>query len=219
MAFAFPLTVAQFMQIMPISEIMFDTPERVEINQTEGGEILSADLGPMLWTGEVTLGRLSRAEAAAPDVLLDILRPSGRTFYAYDTRRGAPLADPLGTILGAATPTIASLNANNREITLQALPANYVLTRGDYVAFDYGSAPVRRALHKVVNAAVQANGLGVTPLVELTPALRPGATIGTAITLIKAACKCRLVPGSIQKGKTRNTITDGMSFKFIQSLR
>lgn len=218
MAYAFPLSVAEFMAVLPVSEVSFDTPEQVEVNQTGGGEILSADLGPMLWQGEVRLGTALRVEAAEADALIDILRPPGRTFYAYDTRRPAPLADPSGAILGASTPTIASLITGNRELTLAGLPAWYVLSRGDYLAFDYGS-PSRRALHKVVSVQAQANGAGTTPAFEVTPMLRPGASVGAAVTLIRAACKARLVPGSVSKGTSFSTVTRDMSFRFIQTLR
>lgn len=217
MALAFPLTSAQFIALLMVGEIGFDAPSQIEQNGTAGGEEMTAELGPMLWTGEVTLGTMLQAEAAVPEVLLDILRPSGRTFYAYDTRRPAPLADPTGAILGAATPTIASLNVNNRDISLTGLPVGYVLTRGDYLAFTY--ATTRRALHRVVAASIAANGSGVTAQFEVTPMIRPGATVGAAVLLIKADCKAVLDRASVNKGKTSQTVNRGMTFRFKQTLR
>ncbi|NTT86926.1 hypothetical protein [Tabrizicola fusiformis] len=212
---SFPLSIANFFGLLPISQISFDTPEQVVVNRTAGGEILDADVGPMLWTGTVALGRLTRSEAASPDVLLDVLRPAGRTFYAYDTRRPGPLLDTSGTILGAAVPLIASV-PSARELSLSGLPVGYQLSRGDYLAFDYGS-PARRALHRLVGSAT-ANGSGVTPAFEITPMLRPGATVGATVTLVKAACRARLVPGQTSKGQSRSVITEGITFQFIQSL-
>lgn len=218
MAMTFPLSVTDFMRALPVAEISFDTPEQVEVNQTAGGEIITADLAPMLWQGEVRLGTMTHVEASHADVMLDLLRPAGRMFYAYDTRRPAPLADPSGLILGSTVPTIGSLIAGNREMTLEDLPSWYVLSRGDYLAFDYGS-PSRRALHKVVTLQVQADASGVTPSFEVTPMIRPGATVGASVTLVRAACLARLVPNTVSKGQSIRTITRDASFRFIQSLR
>ena len=216
MALAFPLSNAGFMDLLGIAEITFDAPPQVEANGTGGGEIMTADLGPMLWTGSVSLGAMTALESATPELLLDVLGPPGRSFYAYDTRRPAPLADPTGAILGAAAPTINSLNANNRDVSLTGLPAGYVLTRGDYLAFTYSGV---RALHRIVTNTVSANGAGTTAQFEVTPRLRPGASVGLAVTLVKASCKAVLVPGSVNKGRSRKTITREMAFRFSQTLR
>lgn len=218
MAYSFPLSVTDFMRALPIAEISFDAPEQVEVNQTAGGEIITADLAPMLWQGDVRLGTMTHAEASHADVMLDLLRPAGRMFYAYDTRRPAPLADPSGLILGSTVPTIASLISGNRELTLAGLPAWYVLSRGDYLAFDYGT-PSRRALHKVVTEQVQAGSTGTTGAIEVTPMIRPGASVGASVTLVRASCLARLVPNTVSKGQSIRTITRDASFRFIQSLR
>ena len=211
MALAFPLSNAAFMDLLGIAEITFDAPPQVEANATGGGEIMTADLGPMLWTGSVSLGAMTVQESATPELLLDVLGPPGRSFYAYDTRRPAPLADPTGAILGAAAPTINSLNANNRDVSLTGLPAGYVLTRGDYLAFTYSGV---RALHRIVTNTISANGAGTTAQFEVTPRLRAGASVGLAVTLVKASCKAVLVPGSVSKGRSRKTITREMAFRF-----
>jgi hypothetical protein len=215
MAFTFPLTTAQFFGQLLIAEITFDAPEQVEVSQTGRGEVLSADLAPMLWTGEVRFGAMHPDEASFPEVMLDILRPAGRTFHAHDTRRPRPLADPTGAILGAATPTIASLPAS-RELTIAGLPAAYVLSRGDYIAFNYGT-PARRALHRIVTAVV-ANGAGITPVIEVTPVIRPGAAIGAAIILINPSCTAKLMPASVTRGTSRRSVTRDASFRFMQTL-
>lgn len=217
MAYTFPLATSDFMDLLQIQQIGFDCPEQVEMSQTGGGELLRADLAPMLWTGEVRFGAMTRIEMADPDVLLDLLRPAGRTFYAYDTRRPAPLADPSGAILGASTPVINTI-VSARELRLGGLPSGYQLTRGDYLAFDYGTSPVRRALHRVVAATVTTAGTGITPAFEVSPPLRAGAAGGAAVSLFKAACKAVIVPNTIDKGKTTRTTNQDMSFRFQQTL-
>lgn len=216
MALSFPLTIAQFMDYLPISEISMAAPAQVQIAQTAGGEVLPSEIGPQLWRGQITLGRMKRDEARHPDVLLDLLTTAGATFWAYDTRHPAPQMDPTGALLGASTPTIYSLAANGRELRLQGLPAGYQLKRGDYLSFDYGG---RRALHRVVDITATTAADGITPQFEVVPKLRPGALVGAAVTLVQASCKAMLLPGQVDKGSARAVITEGMSFQFIQTLK
>ena len=211
------LSRAQFIDLMPISEQSHYLPESMELNRTGAGEQLSADLGDRLWQGEITLGRLLRTEAGRPEVLIDLIRQSGRSFLVYDTRRPAPLLDPNGTILGASTPTINTLGGDPRELRIGGLPATYVLSAGDYLSFTYGTSPVRYALHRVVTTTTAVAGL--TPLFEVTPAIRTGALTGAAITLLKAHCKAVIIPGSVKVGVGRRTITDGIGFGYVQALR
>lgn len=219
MAFSFPLDLATFMDILPIEATSPATPEQVEVNQTGGGEVMQADLAPMLWQGDIKLGEMTQVEAALVTARLDILRPAGRSFYFYDTRRPGPLLDLTGAILGASTPTIHTLAANNRDMRLQGLPVGYRLSIGDYLAFDYGSTVIRRALHRIVSSPAVVPSGGISPTFEVSPMIRPGAAVGASVTLIKAACKALIVPNSINAGITAKTITTGMAFRFMQTLR
>jgi len=218
-ALTFPLSTANFMDLLLVQQLGFDTPEQVEVSQTGGGEIMLAAVAPMLWQGEVKLGDMTQIEAAPIEVRLDLLR-AGRNFYAYDLRRPAPRLDPTGSILGASTPSIYALVAGNREMQLQGLPVGYRLSAGDYLAFDYTSASVvRRALHRVVADTAGASAGGISPTFEVTPMLRPGVVTGAAVTLVKPACKAIIVPNSVSKGQTSKTITSGASFRFMQTLK
>ena len=213
MALAFPLPITGFFNLLPIEQISFDCPEQNQESQTGKGERMSAELAPMLWTAEIKLGPMMMDETAQIDTLLDVLRAAGRMFFAYDPRRRGPLADPTGLILGAAVPVIASM-PNARDLTISGLPVGYQLSAGDYLAFDYGG---RRALHRLVSGGVASVG-GVTPVMEVTPAIRPGAAISAPIGLIRASCKATLAAASISKGHTRNGITRDMSFRLQQTL-
>ncbi|AWX93295.1 hypothetical protein DPM13_09830 [Paracoccus mutanolyticus] len=184
MAYAFPLTVAQFADILPIRELAFDIPEALELSETGGGEVLRADLGTRLWRGTVALGDMTSAETDEVMAMLDVLRRANGAFMFYDVRRPGPRLDPNGAILGAVSPTLMAINANLRDIRLQALPASYGLRRGDYLAFTYGSNPTRYALHRIAQPAT-ANASGQTGWIEVSPSIRPGAVAGTAVSLIK----------------------------------
>ncbi|HSG56056.1 MAG TPA: hypothetical protein VLA45_11415, partial [Paracoccaceae bacterium] len=150
MALAFPLALDSFWSGLRIRQAQFYLPEALEINETGDGEVISADTGPRLWRGSATLVREYHAQAAANHAILSVLRQAGRSFFAYDTVKAFPAADPEGTILGASTPVIAALMSNNREMDISGLPASYVLSIGDYLSFSYGTGPVRHALHQVV---------------------------------------------------------------------
>lgn len=218
MALTFPLSLAQFMDLLPVSSCIMHCPAQVQVARDGGGEILPADIGPRLWTADLTLGKMTAAEARPLRPLLTLLGQAGTSVMLYDTARPWPLADSGGVALGAATPTIASLSGDNRELSLSGLPAGYTLTAGDLIAFSYGSNPVRYAMHEFVAGSV-ADGTGATGLIEVTPPIRSGATVGTEVTLGRPSCKMQLVPGSLKPGQVTHTITDGIGFSLIQTLR
>lgn len=219
MALTYPLALAVFADSLLVSQNSFHLPEQVQQSRTAGGEQLGADVGERLWTGQIMLGRMTRAEAGRPEVLIDLIRQAGRSFLIYDRYRTNPLLDPLGTILGAASVTILALGGDARELSLSGLPVGYTLSAGDYLSFAYGSAPVRQALHRVVNTTVVANGSGQTTLFEVTPALRPGAIATAPVQLKKAFCKAVAVYGSIEEATRQSTMTEGLGFSWVQSLR
>lgn len=218
MALSFPLSTAQFMDLLPIREMTFELSEAMETDETGGGEILTADLGARLWQGEIILGDMMPDEADTALALIDLLRRAGGSFMVHDRARPWPGADWQGAGLSSASPTIHALASSTRELRLAGLPAGYVLRPRDALAFSYGSNPTRYALHRLV-AQVTANGSGITPQVEVVPNIRAGATVGAAVLLIKPACKAVIVPGSYQPGRRKARLTTGASFKWQQTLR
>lgn len=116
---------------------------------------------------------------------------------------------------GALSPVIASVGANNKSLTLGGLPPSYVLTSGDYLAFDYGSSPTRRAFLRAVESAAAA-GSGVTPPFEVRPHLPSGVSAGIVVTLVKPAAKVFIVPETFDPGTARAGITEGMQFEVMQ---
>lgn len=218
MALSFPLSRAAFMDLLPVQRMTFDIQETLSQTRTRGGEILTADNGARLWQGEITLGQITRGELAAVRPILNLLRGAGASFLAYDISRPRPQLDPDGSGLQGSTPAITALWANGREISLGGLPPGYRISRDDMFAFSYGTNPTRRALHEVVTGGI-ANAAGNLAGIEVNPPIRPGAAIGAAVSLIKPSCKAVMVPGSYQPGTTRAFLTEGISFKFCQTLR
>jgi hypothetical protein len=216
MTMTFPLPTAEFWARLPVSEMTFDAPPVLQWSRTSGGQAWSAEIGDALFTGTVTLARMAERERRWIEPVLDVLRPGGRTFYAFDRRiQRGPAADPRGHVLGASTPTILSL-PSAREMVITGLPARYQLTRGDYLAFDRPDGG--RCLHLVVDEMIEASAAGVTPAFEVTPPIPSGAVTGVAVTLVAAACKAMIVPDSLVKATSRHTISDGCTFQFVQTL-
>lgn len=220
MALGFPLSRTAFFDQLPIKDCVLDLPETVTASRTRGGEVLRAEIGARLWTAEVRLGMMTRAEAVEVLPLINLLRGAGGSFMMADPLRLFPRFDPTGAALGAATPLLGSIASNRRDITLTGLPVGYVLARRDLLAFAYAASPTRWALHEVVNSRVVAGSSGVTTPFEVMPPIREGAAIGAAVTLVRPTCKAIIDPGSFEAGTVRaGGIHEGVSFRVRQTLR
>lgn len=187
-----------------------------EVNRLADGSVIKASLGAALWQGELSLIPGYHADQGGIEVKLAKLIRAGQTFLAYDTRYNGPAADPGGVILGSATPTIHTLDGDNRRMRVTGLPSGYQLQAGDWIGWQYGTNPVRYALHRIETGAT-ASGAGLTPLFAVEPFIRAGVTTGTAVTLIRPPVKA--VMTGADYGAGRPLITDGASFSFIQTLR
>ncbi|ORE89740.1 hypothetical protein [Aurantimonas sp. 22II-16-19i] len=211
----FPLALADLADLLPVAEVRWRLAENQELSGLGSGQILAAELGPALWEADVTLGDLKHGRSSQIQARLEALDGATRAFYLCDPFRKYPQGDPDGSRLGAAAPVIGSLTAGGRALSLSGLPAGYVLTAGDYLAFDYGSPP-RRAFHRVVETAT-ASGTGATPPFEVRPMVRTGAAPGISVTLIKPAMKCIRKPASLGHG-TVNRVRSKLSFSVVQKL-
>lgn len=191
------------MTALSISEIKFDLAFRQETFGVARGDIRVADIGPALWSFSADCSVLLQ------DQLLDIAAIIGGmggargTFFAFDPMRPAPKADPTGAGLSGATVRVNSVNVTDRSLmSLRGLPAGYVLSRGDYISFNYAN-PVTStasvALHRVTAASVTANGSGITAEFAVHPPVLPGVVTGASgaiCRLTNAYAEFRLKPGS-----------------------
>lgn len=212
MALSFPYAVGSFADVIRMASIRVTLVASQQISGAGGGKIFVADLGPKYWEFEVSIINMENADARRVQALIEALDESINDFYLYDPRGEYPIADPDGSILGAASVTISALDANNKELTLAGLPTGYVLSPGDYLAFDYGT-PTKRALHRIVAGATATSG---SATVEVRPHIEPGAATSAPVTLVKAAARVKMIPGSYDPGTVRQVMTSGMSFKCRQ---
>lgn len=214
----FPLSLSVFADGLRVRSFDWDLTENRRTSEDGGGQFLVADLGPRLWRGAVEIAVDTHRGQASAQALAQALRSGARSFFLSPYKSQAPAADPDGSLLGSATPTLSSPVGFSDVVTLAGLPEGYVLTAGDYFSFEYGSAPTRYALHQVVAVSGPASAAGQLQ-VQVVPAIRPGATDGTAVRLVKPFCKCLVVPGSFRAGTVGLAVTEGYSFAFQQTLR
>lgn len=215
MALTFPLSLSAFADKLKIQTVNWRLERYDELSGLGSGEILSAQLAPPRIVGDVEMVPMYHAAASQVQALIESLDGAINSFYLYAPQKKYPQYDPTGSILGAASVTINTVGSNNKSLRLQGLPSGYVLTVGDYLAFDYGTNPVRRAFHRIVET-VTTPGTGISPVFEIRPHLRPGVATGIAVTLIKPAAKVIIVPGSFNAGTAMGPMTDGMSFQVMQ---
>lgn len=220
MALSYPLSLANFFDILDVSTERFSLGESRQFNVSGGGQILDSNLGARLWTGEVSLVPDKHQEVTNVEARIEILLNPGTSFLAYDKRCTWPKADPTGVLLGAATPTLGAVNANNVDVTIAGLPVGYVFTRGDMFSFSYLSSPTRRALHRVVQLPTAVADAAGNLTMEVTPPIRAGYTLGAAIALNKPLMKAKIIPGSYKPSTgSPGKLSGGVNFQFTQTLK
>lgn len=189
------LPITDLADLLPIVSGIWEPIYQQETSGTGAGEMLAADLGPMLWGASVETAPMYLDEAKQLRARILLLNGSIGTFYFWSPEAKGPQSDPTGTILGASTVTIESVGADNHSLAFNGLPAGYELTIGDMLDVDYGS-PTRRALFALTESGEASSG-GVTAELEVRPHIRPGIAAGAAVTLIKPAAKVKVMPDTL----------------------
>jgi len=217
MAASFPIPLADFLGGLPIRSIVFDLADKRGTTGLGSGEIQTYQVAPRLWTGMVTVGANRTHTIRQVEAQVRRLQNVGSTFLVSDQSALAPYDDPDGTTLGASTPTVHTMDSNNRDLRVQGLPAGYTLQRGDLLTIVQSN---HLAMHQVMTGTVTADGTGLTPLFEVTPHIRPVAAVSDAVKLAPAYCKAMIVPGSVKPAQHNpGLISDGVQFDFVQVLR
>lgn len=217
MAQTFPMPINQFFGNIPIRTVSQDLGEAMEFNQTEAGEITTADMGPRLWKTKFSINPDYHMPIERIKAKLNLLRQANRSVIVPSMPIQYPAYDPDGSILGASVVTIKSIAGNNRDLTLTGLPVDYELGAGDVLSFTYGSNPIRYAMHQIVSDST-ANAIGDI-VVEVVDFIRPGALTGMVVNLIKPFYKGVVVPNSTEIGEAGNIISSGVSFEVVQTFR
>ncbi|ATC34111.1 hypothetical protein CA606_18225 [Caulobacter vibrioides] len=188
-------------------------PRRVDrLSPTSGARVSSVASGWPLWYGKYTLGKgLGAPGSDEWRAFVNRLDGPGRYFLGRDYRRPYPLAYLETQLAGlaraaggafdgaASTWSRATSSENEPQLVLSGLPANMVLSLGDYVGFRWTTGGEdRRALVRV-QAAAQATGEGWAELI-VRPAVHLIVPPGAVAHFDNPACLMKLIPGETELG-------------------
>lgn len=189
----------------------WDLKQRQEMSRTAGGRTLAKDFGIGLWTGGFTSSPLSLDDMFDLEAALNSLDGSINTFEARDLRRPYPKLSPSGTF--GDTGTIYAVQ-NNKSLRITGLDSAFIISRGDYLSFDYDG---NRYLHQAMETVTAVAGL--TPYFEVRPYIKAGLVLSPsiAVKLKQPSAVCALVPSSIQK-RMINGVQGTISFQAMQVL-
>lgn len=193
----------------------YELLRREEQSRTAGGVTVVKDMGDPLWQAAYTSTSLKPNELDYWRARLDALDGGQQTFLAYPLSRCFPIrypngSWPSGSSFNGNSATVGSINANNKQLTINGLPAGFVLSVGDMIRI--GS----RNLHRVV-AGVTANGSGIATNVEVRPHFWPETGPGDAVSVKKPYCRMTIVPGSISTTADLATGRGTISFRAIEA--
>lgn len=195
MAITFPRAIPDQLLVTGLS---FYPDPMIEVTPLRSGKKISSDIGPTLWRGKWQSPLLTEDQYSEVSAWYTTLL-SAEAFYGWDKLREYPRAyrDGWGSLTVGGNPfdgtgKLQSVAAGLVEVTINTLPASFVFSAGDYMAWDYGTDA--RALHKVV-ASATANGSGVVT-VEVRPAVRVGWAVNAVVSLYRPAAKMIIVPKS-----------------------
>lgn len=201
MTITFPIALSATL-ISRLATCDFDLDYSQEVAPTRGGVNIARDLAPPLWLASFQSGFLTPVNYKLVDMWLKSLGGSVNPFLAYDLARSFPLNYPNGfggmnRAGGGAFDGTAPLNAvasDNVTVTLTTLPAAFVMSIGDYLAFQYNTTS--QALHQVV-AGGTGDGSGNLS-VEVRPQIQGGWS-GSTVTLAQPCGKFLIQPKSVKK--------------------
>lgn len=213
MALNNPYTISDFAALLRFAKVSFRLTDDDLISGLGNGQILSASLFPRLWTANVTLSKFTHKQALQIQAKIEGLDGARGNFHLFNPLAQYPQSDPTGSILGASTVQISSLNGNNKAMRLKGLPVGYVLTVGDMLSYTYAST--RKALLRVIET-VPAGGGGVTDEFEVRPRIPTGSAVNDTVQLVRPFAKFFMVPDSLQVESDDNLITTAIAFTAMQ---
>ncbi len=177
---------------------------------TGGASPNVADLGPAYWEASYATEVLSRENFGIWTAWLSSLRGGLRTFKGRPALWKWPQAYPTGfaglTYSGSpfsGSGNLSNIAAGRDTITINELPANFVLKPGDYLSIPAGS---KQHLHRVTEGAT---GGASSVTVGIEPIIRPGISTGIDVLLQAPYCEMVLtgVPSISRQGTKGGTIS------------
>lgn len=211
MSITYPLSLVNFIQKYRIAMITLDLNFQQELSQQASGGIINKDIGPALWSADITTGNLNDNDVEDVLSLLRILQRAQGTFLCTNMRRRYPKLDPTGSIVGSSTVLINGVAGTS--VSLKGLPASYTISLGDYFSVVYGS-PSETLLFQAGETIV-ANGSGVTGSIEVSPAVPAAMAANNPVTIKQPVVQMTIAPGSIKRND--GLMWSTVSFKGMES--
>jgi hypothetical protein len=196
MVLASPIALPDLVGLLQIETVSWNLAYQQEFSGLGSGEGLAADLAPPLWEAECASRAFYHREVERWRSRFLALDGSMRSFMLYNPAAASPETDPSGTILAGSSITVRTVATDRNEISFAGLPVGFVIPWGTYAQIQAGS-PSRVALVQLLESRT-ATGLGNTSSAEVRPHLRPWVSVGDAVTLVNAAAKVKLMPGSLR---------------------
>lgn len=191
-----------------IAQTSFKTDARQELSTQRNGVARGKNFSTALWIASYASAEIINPIALGLEAEIDQLQGPIVPFEAWDIRRPTPLLYRDGS---ANDGTLMAVNDDSRHIALEGLLPGQIISKGDYLSFDYGEC---RALHRVSQLAA-ANGDGETAQFEVWPHLRPGWELGCDVNLKTPRGLFRLMPGTFDPRSSRPFFST-MSLQAIQ---
>jgi hypothetical protein len=211
MAVSYPYTLPVLADRLKIQKVSWSIQRNDEMSGGGDGRVWQAELAPPLWMATIELCEMDLDQAEAVAALIRKLHGAQESFLLYNPARKYPAADPTGALLGSAYVTVAAVGGNT--ISLAGLPAGYMVSLGDKMSITYAGA---RVAFLEASETVAANGAGATGAIEVFPHVPVGVQAGQAVTLVRPACKCFIMPGTHNPGSGSKMTVTGAGFKALQ---
>lgn len=211
----FPLSLSQFANGLQTESIDMHIVHGVTPSGLGTGNTIVANRRSDFWVADIKIRPLYHKVARALQAMINSMDGGLNDFLLYDPVCAFPAEDPGGIVLGAATVTNSTVNANGIQMNLTGFPVGYVLSPGDRFSFTYGPGNAYRALHEIAVGGT-ANGSG-TVGIEFRPRLDdPDLTTGKTMDFKQACARMKIIEESIEHGTRQDLFTSGISFSAEQ---
>lgn len=181
------LLLGEFANRFQWSAVDFGLSENVSSDETGGGAAIRVARGSRLWRGALYHHSGNSALRREIDAMIELLKqPDGN--FLFSPPGAFPASDPRGLTIASASPRIAGVTP--KTLSLEALPAGYEISVGDFIGWRYAS-PSRFALHQAVSS-VTATGAGLATL-DVVPDILSGPD-GTLVDFVKPVIRVVVVP-------------------------
>lgn len=189
MTLAFPLSLAQFSDLLDVAEATPLTLRRGDERSGVGdGRYWSARLHEPLWQTTLTLSRLDNfADGALINSKLNVLGLMENTCLYTPVGRNGPAS---GVTTGLGAVTVSGIRADRGGVTLSGLPDGFVLTSGDVLSIQHGTG--RYYLGEFSEGGTANSSGAIVNHREIRPYLPFGVPVGAAVNLVRPVVRMML---------------------------